>query len=105
VGIRRRVFQPSPGLHPELPATEPLTIEWTHAGRAQRIELFAWQPGGGPYAALPADDREALERRQQRIRITTREGDGVSAAAFWREARPFTIDLRATPHSATRSTS
>jgi len=93
IGVRRRVYQPSPGLHPGLPLTDPLTIEWSWAGRSQRIQLWAWKPGGGPYACLPRNDQDALERRQERIRVTTRDGE-VSAPAFWREARPFTIDLR-----------
>lgn len=93
IGIRRRVYQPSPGLHPGLPVIDPLVIEWSWAGRAQTIELWAWRPGGGPYTGLPADDTEALARRQERVTVTTREGD-VEAPSFWREARPFTIDLR-----------
>jgi len=40
IGVRRRVFQPAPGLHPGLPATDPLVVEWAWAGRAQRIELW-----------------------------------------------------------------
>jgi uncharacterized protein (DUF2126 family) len=96
IGVRRRVYQPSPGLHPGLPAVDPLVIEWAWAGRAQRIELWAWRPSGGAYDGLPRDDRDALARRQERIKIATREG-GISAARFWREARPFTIDLRREP--------
>ncbi len=94
IGVRRRVYQPSPGLHPGLPVTDPLTVEWSWAGRAQTIQLWAWRPNGGPYPTLPRDRNEALDRRNERIRISTREGD-VTASSFWREARPFTIDLRA----------
>ncbi|MGE5183905.1 MAG: transglutaminase family protein [Acidobacteriota bacterium] len=93
IGVRRRIYQPSPGLHPGLPVIDPLVVEWEHAGRAQRIELWAWKPGGGPYAALPRDDHDALERRQERIKVATHDG-GVAASGYWREARPFTIDLR-----------
>jgi uncharacterized protein (DUF2126 family) len=93
IGVRRRIYQPSPGLHPGLPVIDPLVIEWAWAGRAQRVELWAWRPGGGPYSGLPRDDRDALERRQERVKVTMLDGD-VSAPSFWREARPFTIDLR-----------
>ncbi len=93
VGVRRRVYQPSPGLHPGLAVNDPLTIEWAWAGRAQTIELWSWRPGGGPYEGLPRDDRDALDRRNERIKITSRDGD-VSASSYWRETRPFTIDLR-----------
>ena len=94
VGVRRRVFQPSPGLHHGLPVTDPLVIEWAWGGRSQHIELWAWRPSPGPYDGLPSDARDALERRQDRIQITTRDGEEVRAQSFWREARPFTIDLR-----------
>jgi len=93
IGVRRRVYQPSPGLHPGLPATDPLVIEWSWQGRAQRIELWAWKPDGGAYPGLPADDTDALARRQARIKLTTRDGE-ATAAGHWSEARPFTIDLR-----------
>ena len=93
VGIRRRIYTPSPGLHPGLPAQDPLVVEWTHGGKAQTIELWAWRPEGGPYPGLPSDESDALARRQERIRITTRTDDLV-VAGHWTESRPFTIDLR-----------
>ncbi|MDQ3335033.1 MAG: transglutaminase family protein [Myxococcota bacterium] len=96
VGVRRRIYQPSPVLHPGLPSIDPLVIEWAWGGRAQRIELYSWKPGGGAYPGLPADDTDAFTRRQDRIKITTRDGD-VMATGHWREARAFTIDLRSEP--------
>jgi uncharacterized protein (DUF2126 family) len=98
VGVRRRVYLPTPGLHPGLPATDPLVVEWSWAGRAQRIELWAWRPDGGPYAGLPRDESDAVRRRQERIKVTTCVGD-VSASGHWTEIRPFTIDLRASDGS------
>jgi uncharacterized protein (DUF2126 family) len=96
IGVRRRLYEPSPGLHPGLPAIDPLVVEWSRGGRAQRVELFAWKPGGGPYDGLPRDDADASARRRERVRITTRDGD-VSATSYAREARPFTVDLRCAP--------
>jgi uncharacterized protein (DUF2126 family) len=93
IGVRRRIFQPSPGLHPGLPATDPLVIEWAWAGRAQRIELWAWKPAGGPYDGLPRDDADALARRHERIDVSAISGD-IAATGHWSETRPFTIDLR-----------
>ena len=93
LGVRRRVYQPGPGLHPGLPTVDPLVIEWEHEGRAQTVELWAWRPSGGPYAHPPRDDHEALERRSERIRVTTHER-GTAASSYWRENKPFTIDLR-----------
>jgi uncharacterized protein (DUF2126 family) len=94
VGIRRRAYQPSPGLHPGMPANEPLVVEWSWAGKSQRIELWAWRPSGGPYPGLPTNAEDALERRGERVSITTRLG-AVTAFGHHRETRPFTIDLRA----------
>lgn len=94
IGVRRRVYQPSPGFHPGLPPTDPLVIEWAWGGRSMRIELWAWRPAGGPYPALPQTDNEALARRQERFRLTTSSGE-VHATGHWAETRPFTIDLRA----------
>jgi len=93
VGVRRRVYQPASGLHPGLPVIDPLVVEWAWAGRAQRIELWAWRPNGGPYDGLPRDDADALARRQERIQIETRDGD-IAATGHWAESRPFTVDLR-----------
>ncbi|HEU4734876.1 MAG TPA: transglutaminase family protein, partial [Kofleriaceae bacterium] len=53
IGVRRRIYAPMIGFHPGMPASDPLTIEWGWAGRVQRIDLWAWRPGGGPYAGLP----------------------------------------------------
>jgi uncharacterized protein (DUF2126 family) len=93
IGVRRRIYLPSPGLHPNLPPLDPLVIEWSHGGRTQRVELWAWKADGGPYDGLPRDDGDALGRRNERVKITTHdrpvEGDG-----HWPEARPYTIDLR-----------
>lgn len=93
IGVRRRVYQPSPGLHPGLPVTDPLVIEWTWQGRSQRVELWAWKPDGGPYPGLPHDDHDALQRRQERIRVSAIDAE-AQGRSFWRETRPFTIDLR-----------
>lgn len=95
IGVRRRIYQPMVGFHPGLPSGDPLIIEWTWAGRAQRIELWSWRPGGGAYTGLPRDEADAIDRRQERITVTTRDGD-VTATSHWREHRPFTIDLRRT---------
>lgn len=95
-GVRRRVYAPTAGLHPGLPSSDPLVVEWSWAGRAQRIELWSWRATGGPYPGLPTDDADALTRRQERIVIATSDGE-PRAAGHWPEARPFTIDLRLDP--------
>ena len=56
------------------------------------------RPSGGPYAGLPGDEADALERRQERILVTTTT-DEITATGHWTEMRPFTIDLRASDGS------
>jgi uncharacterized protein (DUF2126 family) len=101
VAVRRRVFVPSPGLHPGLPPLEPLTIGWAHGGRHQQVALYAWRPGGGPYDGLPVDDAEALARRQARVVVTS--GDGaLPDGDRWPQRAGDTLDTRlvdATPLS------
>lgn len=92
LGVRRRIYAPSPGFHPGLAPLDPLVLEWENAGRVQRIELYSWKPDGGPYEGLPTDPSEALARRNARIKITVAER--ITVAGHWRETRPYTIDLR-----------
>ncbi len=92
IGIRRRIYAPSPGLHPGLPPDDPLVIEWEHGGKAQRVELWAWRPEGGAYPGLPADLADAIARRTERIKVAPIPR--VTATGHWPEPRPFTIDLR-----------
>jgi uncharacterized protein (DUF2126 family) len=94
LGVRRRVFVPSPGLHPALPPLDPLVIEWACAGRTQHVELWGWRPEGGPYPGLPHDATEAMARRNERVRIATRDGGEVEAAASWPAVRGYTLDTR-----------
>ncbi len=96
VGVRRRIYEPvaGSGLHPGLPSSDPLVIDWAWGGRSQRVQLWAWRPGGGPYPGLPTDEADAVARRQERIAVTTRDGE-LTASGHWAERRPFTIDLRA----------
>jgi uncharacterized protein (DUF2126 family) len=93
LGVRRRIYAPLHGFHPGLPPSDPLTVEWAWAGRIQRIDLWAWRPGGGPYTGLPLDDCEAVARRQERIAVVTRDGE-LTAAGHWPTPRTFTLDLR-----------
>ena len=69
LGIRRRVSEA--GLHTGMPVVDPLVIDWEWDGQAQRIHLWA-------------------ARRLE----TEGRGAGLSAARYWPETYPFTIDLR-----------
>jgi len=85
-----RAFAPSPGLHPGLPAHDPLALTWRRGGRALAIALHGWRPAGGAYDGLPADAEEARRRRRERVVISAaqpaREHSGHGSA--------FTLDLR-----------
>ena len=76
-GLRYRRFKPQPGLHPDVPVLDPLTLEVVVAstpedpGGAWRVALHGWIPGGGVYPGLPADDREATARRRGRLEVTS----------------------------------
>jgi uncharacterized protein (DUF2126 family) len=93
VGVRRRTFAPAPGLHPGLPALDPLVIEWGLGGRRQRIELWSWRPDGGAYPGLPVDAADAMARRAARVVVTTEPGT-IDADGWWPQPAPFTVDLR-----------
>ncbi len=68
--VRYRVYVPSPGLHPTLPATEPLEIEWFNGGSGRRITLYGWLPRGGAYDGLPGTEAEAARRRAERVVVS-----------------------------------
>jgi uncharacterized protein (DUF2126 family) len=68
-GLRYRAFVPRPGLHPGLPAQDPLVLTWEREGQRMGIELHGWSPGGGTYPGLPGDAAEARRRCRERVRI------------------------------------
>ncbi|MEO0322594.1 MAG: transglutaminase family protein [Myxococcota bacterium] len=75
-GIRYRRFKPQPGLHPDVPALDPLILEVVvgstpeDTGGAWRLALHGWIPEGGVYPGLPETDREAAARRRGRLEVT-----------------------------------
>jgi uncharacterized protein (DUF2126 family) len=68
-GLRYRAFVPRPGLHPGLPAQDPLVLTWELEGRRVGVELHGWIPGGGTYPGLPDDEAEARRRCRERVRV------------------------------------
>jgi uncharacterized protein (DUF2126 family) len=68
-GVRFRAWVPRPGLHPGLPAHDPLVVTWERDGEQLAVELHGWIPGGGFYQGLPADADEARLRRRERVRV------------------------------------
>ena len=65
------------------------------AGRAQRIELWAWRPERRPVRRrCRTTTTEALARRQERIRITTHDGNDLEVSGAWPDPRSYTLDTR-----------
>jgi uncharacterized protein (DUF2126 family) len=70
-GLRYRAFVPRPGLHPGLPAQDPLVLGWEREGRRIGVELHGWIPGGGVYPGLPDGEVEARRRCRERVRVVS----------------------------------
>jgi hypothetical protein len=85
-----RAFAPRPGLHPWLGAHDPLVLDWEHGGKRVRIELHGWNPRGGAYDGLPADDEDARRRRSERVVVAP----GSSLEVRSSRATGFLLDLR-----------
>jgi uncharacterized protein (DUF2126 family) len=89
--VRTRAWLPHPGLHPGLPAHDPLVLTWERDGRRVAVELHGWRPGGGGYEGLPADEAEARRRRLERVRV---HEPGPLSPREPPEPAGFTLDLR-----------
>jgi uncharacterized protein (DUF2126 family) len=85
-----RAFTPNPGLHPAIPKTDPLRLEWVRGGRGVRLALHAWQPSGGSYQGLPNDADEASGRRRERVVVSSCGEHDVRL----RHAHESQLDLR-----------
>jgi uncharacterized protein (DUF2126 family) len=68
--VRRRAFVPLPGLHPGLPAHDPLDLVYARGGESVAIALHAWRPDGEAYEVLPDGSAEAERRRKERVKVT-----------------------------------
>ena len=93
VGVRFRAFVPSLGLHPSLPARDPLQLVVSVGERAYALSLHAWIPNGGVYPGLPEGDEDATRRRLGRFVVTEREAPSWSNAPSGATTR-HTIDAR-----------
>lgn len=97
-GLRYRRFVPERGLHPALPAQDPVRLSLRHPAHAGEfhVALHEWHPAGGAYAGLPADLAEA--RLRCAARLTVAHADGEPAAAANPVRAPglsaYSLDLR-----------
>jgi uncharacterized protein (DUF2126 family) len=97
--VRHRAYLPRPGLHPSLPAADPLVITWERGGEALSVSLHGWIPGGGGYSGLPAGAAEARRRRRERVLVARLAEPPVLRPSPRSSA--LTVDLRALLHSTT----
>jgi uncharacterized protein (DUF2126 family) len=93
-----RAFTPSPGLHPGLPAHDPLVLTWRRGAGGASMALHGWRPAGGAYDGLPADEEEARRRRRERVLVSTASPGEAGPT----EDTGFTLDLRRAPTSELR---
>jgi uncharacterized protein (DUF2126 family) len=85
-----RRFVPQPGLHPGLPAQDPLILRWERGGQCVQVALHGWAPGGAAYSGLPTDADEALRRRRERVVVTPAAADEVRTSG----ATGLCLDVR-----------
>ncbi|MCU0673866.1 MAG: transglutaminase family protein [Myxococcota bacterium] len=93
VGVRFRAFVPTLGLHPSLPARDPLELVVSVGERSYALALHAWIPGGGVYPGLPETDEEATRRRLRRFVVEARKAPTWTRAPSGATTR-HTIDAR-----------
>lgn len=97
-GLRYRRFKPWTGLHPTLEAqgSIPLILSHPHRPGGLQVTLHEWQPQGGGYNGLPADQTEAAARRAGRFVIETLDWapDAPLHEPPPAALTPYTLDLR-----------
>jgi uncharacterized protein (DUF2126 family) len=68
-GIRYRAFYLTPSLQPHVPVHAPLLIEWVDRATLAVVAAarwHIWNRHNTAYPAVPADDKEAAQRRRDR---------------------------------------
>ncbi len=104
-GIRYRAFYLSPSLQPHVPVHAPLLLEWVDRATLTVVAAarwHVWNPANTPYAAAPADDATAAQRRAERWQpwpATVGQPRFVPKIDFPPEGR-HTLDLRRYPAQA-----
>jgi uncharacterized protein (DUF2126 family) len=91
-----RAFLPRLGLHPSIPAHDPLVIEWNRGSSCVKLKLHAWDPDAGVYDGLPRAAAEAKARRQARVI----QSKGPARRLRHAEHAQNVLDLRRVPRDA-----
>jgi uncharacterized protein (DUF2126 family) len=87
IGLRFRSFVPLAGLHPTLGADGSVELELRHgSGRGLRVAVHGWRPDGEAYEGLPAEPKDAAERRRQRVVVAA-----VPASELSKPVAPPTV--------------
>lgn len=95
--VRRRTFVPLPGLHPGLPAKDPLEVAYARGGEAISIALHAWRNDGEAYEALPNTPDEAARRRRDRVQLTPTSIVAPARTIPAHARSKYGVDLRRLP--------
>lgn len=94
-GIRYRSFPATLSLHPFLPASEPLRIEWIDGRTRKAVSAarrYYWNPDGKDYPDRPESFTEAEQRRRERWKPVA---PGKSKSPLPGHSNPeWTFDLR-----------
>ena len=98
LGVRTRSFVAAHGLHPTLPALDPVQLTLVHPEHADAlvVRLHDWHPAGLAYDDVPADLEAARDRRERRCvaaRVPRAELPPARPAPPG-ALRPWCVDLR-----------
>ncbi|MFM1891077.1 MAG: hypothetical protein RLZ44_154 [Pseudomonadota bacterium] len=94
LGVRYRSFKPWRGLHPSVPAQDPVTLSLVHAGgQGWSLRIHEWAPQGGGYPGLPEDAAAAQRRRAARF-VVAPGAPAVQGDAPAYALTDYTFDLR-----------
>ncbi len=94
-GVRYRAFRPWRGLHPGVPAQDPVSFSLAQAGSSEALclSVHEWAPGGGGYPGLPDDPVEAQRRRAARFVAAPGAAETPLDAPSY-ALTDYTLDLR-----------
>ncbi|MBN2886739.1 MAG: transglutaminase family protein, partial [Chromatiaceae bacterium] len=97
-GVRFKAWQPPSGLHPSLPAHNPLVFDLLDTWNQRSLggcTYYVAHPGGRSYDSFPVNANEAESRRVARFRAMGHSPGRIEAPAEEPSGDlPFTLDLR-----------
>ena len=96
LGVRFRSFVPWTGVHPSMPAQQPVVLQIRPPdGPVAQVTIHGWRPAGGPYPGLPDDFDDARARRLERAVVELLDpASAAPTAPPPRAVTPYCLDLR-----------